>query len=127
MTDETTRRKGWTIRSRLQGPAFVDEQRSKQDPLWQSFQDLVDTMYGSTWGSERLSLRERCLITVAALAQSGHPAELRRHVIAALRNGVTSDELKELAFQLTLYCGLPVTVGLWREIDRVVAAADDPR
>ena len=115
--------KGQAIRTRLQGDAFVSAQRNKDDPLWQAFQDLVDEMYGSTWTRPALSLRERSLITVAVLAAAGHPQELKRHLIAAGRNGISPSELKELALQLTLYCGLPVVVGLWRQIDEL---ASDP-
>jgi 4-carboxymuconolactone decarboxylase len=111
------RAKGRAIRVRLQGIEFVTTQRAREDPLWQEFQDLVDTMYGSTWAREELSQRERSLITVAALAVGTHGPELRRHLMGAQRNGITNSELKELALQLALYCGLPVTVGLWREID----------
>jgi 3-oxoadipate enol-lactonase/4-carboxymuconolactone decarboxylase len=47
------------------------------------------------------------MITLTALVARGHHEELAMHVRAALRNGLTEDEIKELLMQTAIYCGVP--------------------
>lgn len=120
MSDEI-RAKGKQIRRELQGDRYVSEQRGRVDPAWQAFQDQVDLVYGSIWSRPGLGRRERCLVTVAALAALDRKDELERHLIAAQRNGVTIEALKEVALQLSMYAGFPATVGMWRLLERLEA------
>lgn len=120
MSDET-RAKGKQVRRDLQGDLFVAEQRAKPDVTWQAVQDHVDLVYGSIWARPGLARRDRCLITVAALAALDRKAELERHLIGALRSGVTLEELKEVALQLSMYAGFPATVGMWRLLESLQA------
>ena len=46
-------------------------------------------------------------ITLTALVALGHHNELAMHVRAALRNGLTPDEIKEVLLQSAIYCGVP--------------------
>ena len=47
------------------------------------------------------------MITLTALVARGHHEELAMHVRAALRNGLTVDEIKEVLLQTAIYCGVP--------------------
>jgi 3-oxoadipate enol-lactonase/4-carboxymuconolactone decarboxylase len=49
----------------------------------------------------------RSAITLTALVAQGHFDELALHVRAALRNGLTPDELEEVLLQCAIYCGVP--------------------
>ena len=47
------------------------------------------------------------MITLTALVARGHHEEFAMHVRAALRNGLTAEEIKEVLLQTAIYCGVP--------------------
>lgn len=70
--------------------------------------DLTDeVLFGDVWARPELSRRERSLITVAVLTAMGRTDQLRSHLGLALDNGVTREELAELATHLAFYAGWP--------------------
>lgn len=70
--------------------------------------ELTDeVLFGDVWLRLGLSPRDRSLITVAALTALGRTDQLRSHLGLALGNGVTKDELAELATHLAFYAGWP--------------------
>lgn len=76
-------------------------------PQFAHFND--DILFGEVWSrEERLSLRDRSLITVAALMGSGIlDSSLQHHIERAKANGVTRDEMAEALTQLAFYAGWP--------------------
>jgi 4-carboxymuconolactone decarboxylase len=63
---------------------------------------------GGAWIEDCLSLRDRSLIVVAALAaQGGVDERLRGHVRWALEHGVTPEQLEALGALLAVYAGYP--------------------
>jgi 4-carboxymuconolactone decarboxylase len=63
---------------------------------------------GGAWVDDCLSLRDRSLVVVAALAaQGGVEERLRGHVRWALEHGVTPDELDAALALLAVYVGYP--------------------
>jgi 4-carboxymuconolactone decarboxylase len=66
-----------------------------------------DVLFGEVWARQELSRRDRSLITVAALTALGRVDQLRAHLAMALDNGVTSEELAEVATHLAFYAGWP--------------------
>jgi 4-carboxymuconolactone decarboxylase len=86
---------------------------------------------GGAWHDDRLSLRDRSLVVVAALiTQGGVEDRLRGHVRWAIDHGSTREELEALAALLAVYVGYPrASVGLEvirEELDRVEAARGAP-
>lgn len=70
--------------------------------------ELTDeVLFGDVWARPGLSPRDRSLITVAALTALGRTDQLRSHLGLALDNGVTRDELAEVATHLAFYAGWP--------------------
>jgi 4-carboxymuconolactone decarboxylase len=70
--------------------------------------ELTDeVLFGDVWARPGLSPRDRSLITVAALTALGRTDQLRSHLNLALDNGVSQDELSELATHLAFYAGWP--------------------
>jgi alkylhydroperoxidase/carboxymuconolactone decarboxylase family protein YurZ len=43
------------------------------------------------------------------------------HIRAALRNGVTREEIKEVLLQSAIYCGVPAANGAFKVFQRVLA------
>ena len=66
-----------------------------------------DVLFGQVWPRPQLSLRDRSLITVAALITQHRPDQLRFHLHKALENGLTPIELKEVITHLAFYAGWP--------------------
>jgi alkylhydroperoxidase/carboxymuconolactone decarboxylase family protein YurZ len=63
---------------------------------------------GGAWPDDELSLRDRSLVVVAALATLGGVEErLRGHVRWALDHGVTPEQLEALVALLAVYAGFP--------------------
>jgi 4-carboxymuconolactone decarboxylase len=67
----------------------------------------LEQCYGDVWTRPGLSPRERSLITLGILIAAGHPDELANHVLGARGNGLTRDELAELALHSVPYVGFP--------------------
>jgi 4-carboxymuconolactone decarboxylase len=66
-----------------------------------------DILFGDIWARSQLSLRDRSLITVAALVALHRPDQVRFHLTKALENGLQPEELKEGITHLAFYAGWP--------------------
>jgi 4-carboxymuconolactone decarboxylase len=76
-----------------------------------------------------LSRQERSLVTLAVLAAMQHEHELAMHVKAALRNGLTPEQIQEVLLQVAVYAGVPVANRAFPIAQRALAearVADDP-
>lgn len=70
--------------------------------------DLTDdVLFADVWERPGLSVRERSLITVAALIALGRDAQLKSHMARALDNGLSREQLAEVATHLAFYAGWP--------------------
>lgn len=68
-----------------------------------------DVLFGEVWAREdKLSLRDRSMITVTALMTKGiFDNSLKSHLINAKNNGVTKEEMVEIITHLAFYSGWP--------------------
>jgi 4-carboxymuconolactone decarboxylase len=106
MTDK--KQKGMEVRREVLGNAHVDRAEASRTPLTDEFHDLLTRYaWGEIWTRPGLDRRTRSCITVAMLVALNRNDELALHIRAALTNGVTVDELKEILLQTTIYCGVP--------------------
>jgi 4-carboxymuconolactone decarboxylase len=106
MADE--KQSGMEVRRAVLGDAYVDRAEASRTPLTEEFQDLITRYaWGEIWTRPGLDRRTRSCITVAMLVALNRNEELALHMRAALTNGVTADELKEILLQATIYCGVP--------------------
>ena len=97
-----------TTRREVLGDAHVDRAMREADAFTNDFQEHITRYaWGAVWSRPGLDRRTRSCITVAMLAAQGNEHELEMHLRAALRNGVTVDELKEVLLQVAVYAGLP--------------------
>jgi 4-carboxymuconolactone decarboxylase len=120
MTDE--RLTGMEVRRAVLGDAYVDRAEASRTPLTDEFQDLLTRYaWGEIWTRPGLDRRTRSCITVAMLVALNRNEELALHMRAALTNGVTVDELKEILLQTTIYCGVPASNSAFGVAERVLA------
>lgn len=68
-----------------------------------------DVLFGEIWSREdKLSLRDRSLITVVALMSKGIlDSSLRTHLINAKKNGISQEEMSEIITHAAFYAGWP--------------------
>lgn len=68
-----------------------------------------DVLFGEIWSREdKLSLRDRSIVTVTALiAQGLVDTSFKYHIISAKNNGVTADEIAEIITHTAFYAGWP--------------------
>jgi len=103
-----THERGMKVRREVLGDAHVDRATENATPFTADFQDFITRYaWGEIWARPGLDRKTRSCITLTALVALGHDHELALHVRAALRNGLTSDEIKEVLLQTAVYCGVP--------------------
>jgi len=99
---------GMTVRREVLGDAHVDRAVAGTTEFTRDFQELITAYaWGEIWTRPGLDRRSRSMITLTALIARGHHEELALHVRAALRNGLSVDEIKEVILQSAIYCGVP--------------------
>ncbi|GAA3389196.1 alpha/beta fold hydrolase [Streptomyces roseoviridis] len=117
---------GIKLRRELLGDARVDA--ALADDFGSDLQDLVTRYaWGEVWSRDGLDRRTRSAVTLAALVAGGHHEALADHTRAALRSGLTPDELREILLQTAVYCGLPAAESALRVVGRVVAEETTPQ
>jgi len=123
MTDDERRERGMKIRREVLGDAHVDRAQANTTPLTREFQDLITRYaWGEIWARPGLDRRTRSCITVAMTVALNRPDELALHLRAALRNGVTVDELREILLQTVIYCGVPAAHMAFRVAEEVLGS-----
>jgi 4-carboxymuconolactone decarboxylase len=96
------------VRREVLGDAHVDQAMGGADPFTEPFQDFITrTAWGDIWDRPGLDRRSRSMITLAALTALRAEGEIAMHVRAAIRNGLTRDEIAEVLLHATIYAGLP--------------------
>ena len=99
---------GMRVRREVLGDAHVDAATERMTPFTQPFQELITRYaWNEIWARPGLDRRTRSCITLTALIAHGHYNELAMHVRAALRNGLTAEEIGEVILQCAIYCGVP--------------------
>jgi 4-carboxymuconolactone decarboxylase len=107
LSDETYDR-GMEVRREVLGDAHVDAAIERTTAFTADFQDLITRYaWGEIWARPGLDRKTRSCVTLTALVALGRDHELPMHVRAALRNGLTAEEIKEVLLQTAVYCGVP--------------------
>ena len=85
-----------------------------------------DVLFGEVWSREdRLSVRDRSMVTIAALFSAGLYPQLKAHLALGKEHGVTKDEAVEIVTQLAFYCGWPKAWSAFPLIAEVYGENDD--
>jgi 4-carboxymuconolactone decarboxylase len=121
MTDEAYER-GMQIRREVLGDEHVDAAMERTTDFTADFQEYITrAVWGGVWGRPGLDRRMRSAVTLTALVALGRENELAMHVRAALRNGLTVAEIKEILLQTAAYCGVPAANGAFAIAQAVLA------
>ncbi|WP_435604329.1 bifunctional 3-oxoadipate enol-lactonase/4-carboxymuconolactone decarboxylase PcaDC [Streptomyces sp. bgisy130] len=109
------------VRRAVLGDAHVDGAIAATTPFTSVFQDFITRYaWGEIWTRPGLSRKTRSCITLTALVAHGHHEELAMHIRAALRNGLTPDEIQEVLLQSAIYCGVPAANAAFAIANRIL-------
>ena len=112
---------GERTRREVLGDEHVDRAQERATDFTRPFQDfLTRYAWGEVWNRPGLERRERSLVTLAALTALRAEGELELHVRAALRNGVTPEEIAEVLLHTAVYAGLPAANAAFAIAQRVL-------
>ena len=113
--------RGMRTRREVLGDDHVDEAIARTTAFTEDFQDLITRYaWGEIWSRDGLDRRTRSCITLTALVALGREEELAMHVRAALRIGLSPDEIKEVLLHSAIYCGVPAANGAFAVAQRVL-------
>ena len=110
---------GMEVRRAVLGDAHVDRAIEGTTEFTAPFQDFITRYaWGTVWAREGLDRRTRSAVTLALLTALGREHELAMHVRAALRNGLSPQEIGEVLLHSAVYAGVPAA-------NRAFAIADE--
>lgn len=108
MDDAQRNSQGTRIRREVLGDEHVDRATAGATEFTQPFQDFITRYaWGDIWSRPGLNRAERSIVTLSILTALGHEKELAMHVRAALRNGLTAEQIREVLLQAAVYAGVP--------------------
>ncbi|MEU9040564.1 MULTISPECIES: 3-oxoadipate enol-lactonase [unclassified Kitasatospora] len=124
--DQSRHRAGTAVRRQVLGDAHVDRATARTTDFTAGFQDFITRYaWGEIWTRPGLDRRTRSCVTLTALTARGHLEELALHVRAAVRNGLTPEEIGEVLLQTAVYCGVPAANAAFATAQRVLADLTD--
>jgi len=116
---------GMRVRREVLGDEHVDRAIAGTTEDTAEFQDLITRYaWGEIWARPGLDRRMRSAITLMALVALNRENELAMHIRAALRNGLTREEIKEVLLQSAIYCGVPAANGAFAVFQEVMSEQD---
>lgn len=116
-----TKELGLSILQKVLGAEYFAKRQASQNSFNNEVRGLVEEYcFGTIWGRPGLDARTRSMLVLAMLTALGKGAELKMHVLGAINNGCTVDEIKEVLLQATIYCGVPSGVEAFRAAEEVL-------
>ncbi len=116
---------GMATRRAVLGGTYVDSASAGATDFnreWQEF--ITRTAWNDIWNRPGLDRTSRSVHVLATTIALGAWGEFRLHVRAALNNGLTRDQIKEVLMQSAIYSGVPAANHAFKEAMGVFAALD---
>ena len=99
---------GMKVRREVLGAQHVDKAESKKDDFTEEFQNLITRYaWGEIWTRPGLERKTRSCVTLAMMIALHREDEFKLHIKAAVNNGLTKNEIKEVILQSAIYAGVP--------------------
>ena len=126
MEEKERYHKGLETRREVLGKEHVDRAQANLTEFNAPFQEFITRYaWGEIWERAGLTRRERSLITLAMLVALNREPEFRMHIRAALNNGVTTEEIREVLIHAGIYCGLPAANAAIQAAEQVIKETKD--
>jgi 4-carboxymuconolactone decarboxylase len=120
MSDESMK-----VRRSVLGDAWVDRSLANVTPFNKEFQEFITrTAWGEVWTRPGLDRRMRSVGVLSTTIALGAWDEFRLHVRAAINNGLTQEEIKEVISQSAIYSGVPKANHAFKEAGEVLKEID---
>ncbi|MDX6583238.1 MAG: 4-carboxymuconolactone decarboxylase [Solirubrobacterales bacterium] len=115
--------RGEEVMGRFVGPENVDRGRAFLEALDPEFHRyVVDFVYEDVYAGETLDPKTRALCTISMLACLDQQLQLGVYVRAAVRNGASEEEVREVLRQVAVYAGFPSS---WNALETMRKALAD--
>ena len=125
ITQDALFKKGVRVRKSVLGAAHVNKRIAGVNQYTEGFEEFnIKAAWGLVWSRPGLSRRMRSVMNLGMLIALAQPEELRLHLRAAQRNGVTRTEIAEAILHSAVYCGVPRATAARRIMLGVFAAMD---
>jgi len=113
---------GMKTRREVLGDAHVDRASAAAGAFGQPFQELITRYaWGEVWSRPGLDRRMRSAVTLACLVSLRAENELGMHLRAALRNGLSAEEIREVLLHTAVYAGVPAANAAFGVAQRVLS------
>jgi 4-carboxymuconolactone decarboxylase len=100
--------KGMITRREVLGDTHVDRAEAAKTEFDLPFQTLItEAAWGNVWSSDKISRRERSMLTLALLAATGNFEEIPMHIRATARTGASKQDVLEVFQHVAIYAGVP--------------------
>lgn len=116
---------GMKVRREVLGDDHVDRAITGTTAFTAPFQDYITrAAWGGVWTRPGLDRRTRSAITLAVLTALRAEGEIAMHVKAAVRNGLTLEEISEVLLHTGVYAGVPAANAAFGIAARVIEGLD---
>ena len=122
MDDKQRYERGMSVRRKVLGAAWVDRQTTGKTAFNSDFQELITrNVWGEVWTRPHFDERTRRILVIGTMMALGKWDEFRLHVRAALtEGGFSTDDIKEIVLQQTVYCGAPAGNRAFKEAGDII-------
>ena len=123
LSDDERYEQGMVVRREVLSDEHVDRSIASTTEFTADFQDFITRVaWGDVWSRPGLDRRSRSVAVLSSMIALGHHEEFVMHVHAALRNGLTVDEIREVILQSAIYAGVPAANTAFRLANEVFSA-----
>lgn len=114
---------GMELRRNMWGAQGAEQRVNQATSFNRPFEDQVTAwVFGDLWQRPGLDRRTRSIVTLAALTALTKPNQLKMHILGALANGVSVEEIREIIMHTAVYAGIPTGVEAMAAAKEVLAA-----
>lgn len=118
--------RGMMVRTQVLGAEHVAKATSTKTEFTAPFQDFISRYaWGEIWTRPGLDRKSRSIVTLTTLVALGHLNEFSFHVPAALRNGLSKEEILEVLMQCAIYAGVPAANSAIAKANEILQNLDD--
>jgi 4-carboxymuconolactone decarboxylase len=115
MSESSLFERGLAVRKEVLGEEYVNKSIAGADEFTRTMAEWsTEFCWGALWTRPGLDRRSRSIANLSMIATLNRPHELKLHVKAAVKNGLTRDEIKEVLLQVAVYAGVPAGIDSFR-------------
>ena len=115
MSEDSLFERGLKVRKEVLGEDYVNKSIAGADEFTRTMAEWsTEFCWGALWTRPGVDRRFRSIVNLAMISVLNRPHELKLHVKAALKNGLTKDEIKEIFLQVAIYCGIPASLDAFK-------------